>query len=370
MKFIFQYKTFDIKRYPPTTNKTLLPWSAADEMMISKVLSEEPSKKRILIINDRFGFHTTVLAEFKPETVVSRKSQEKGISKNLENNNISPVLIKNIPLGEIPEEKADIILIRVPKSLDLFKTYLSVGAKSCHENSQVLCGFMTRHFSKTMLEHADHYFESAEQTRAMKKARLLILKNAKGSAEKPEIYTTELALPDGTSVELAHKPGVFSAGKPDIATQFLLQNLKITESEQKILDVGCGNGIISRFAHHLKPDAEIHAVDDFLPAVESARANLGFENITVHYSDTISTFEKNYFDLIITNPPFHIEHVNTTDVAVHLFKEAAETLSESGRFLCVANRHLNYRTHLVKLFKSVNVLNENERFEIYECRHV
>jgi 16S rRNA G1207 methylase RsmC len=50
-----------------------------------------------------------------------------------------------------------------------------------------------------------------------------------------------------------------------------------------------------------------------------------------------------------------------------LFKEVKRCLKTGGRFQLVASQHLNFKTHLVKLFKEVNITAENDKFVIYEC---
>ncbi|MGB1284834.1 MAG: methyltransferase, partial [Polaribacter sp.] len=69
----------------------------------------------------------------------------------------------------------------------------------------------------------------------------------------------------------------------------------------------------------------------------------------------------------VSNPPFHFEHENNIEVALNLFSEVQNCLKLGGRFVLVANKHLNYKTHLDKLFCKTEVLAENKKFVIYEC---
>jgi len=74
------------------------------------------------------------------------------------------------------------------------------------------------------------------------------------------------------------------------------------------------------------------------------------------------------FDLIITNPPFHNEHQTDISIGTDLFAEAADRLTPDGHLVVVANRHLNYATHLRRYFDEVLEVSTNEKFVVYRCR--
>lgn len=76
----------------------------------------------------------------------------------------------------------------------------------------------------------------------------------------------------------------------------------------RILDVGTGSGCIALALAQELPQAEIHATDISLSALEIARANAarcGFESrIHFHQTDLLHGFELGTFDLIVSNPPY------------------------------------------------------------------
>ena len=78
--------------------------------------------------------------------------------------------------------------------------------------------------------------------------------------------------------------------------------------------------------------------------------------------------EPKRFDLIVTNPPFHDEYQTDISVSLDLFLQATERLSASGYLVVVANRHLNYLTHLRRYFDEVTTVAENEKFIVYRSR--
>src|SRR5690606_32785804 len=84
----------------------------------------ESSPKNIAIYNDRFGYLGCHLATHSPFHVLNYKSQEKALRQNLEANDL-PVDASHFltPFAGFPES-IDVALIKIPKSLDLFRLFL------------------------------------------------------------------------------------------------------------------------------------------------------------------------------------------------------------------------------------------------------
>ena len=151
-------------------------------------------------------------------------------------------------------------------------------------------------------------------------------------------------------------------------TQFLLENLKVQSNELKVLDVASGNGIIACEVVLQNSNAEVTLVDDFNLAIASSKINLKDKKAVFVCEDTLQNLPKETFDLVVSNPPFHFEHENNIEVTLLLFKGVYNCLHTNGRFLLVANSHLNYQTHLRTIFSDVEILKENKKFQILSCR--
>jgi len=362
VNFNFQNKQYQFKRYPHTQNKSLQAWNAADELILQYISENEIDCNNSIICNDSFGVLQTVLNQNNPQLFVTNKSQEKACLLNFETNKIigKPHFI--YPFSAI-KNKPKSAIIKIPKSLDLFELFLSQIVSQIDQSATVICGFMTKHFSKQIIEIANKYFETADQSKAWKKARLLVLK--KPLQIKAQNLINTVQLPSGEN--LSQYYGVFSAKHVDYASLFLIENLKINEDENRILDLASGNGVLAYSVQGQKPDSEIHLIDDSFLAVESSKMNLKNGNVHFHYNDCMDDFQDSSFDLIITNPPFHFGHENNIEVSLRLFNEAYRCIKPNGRLLIVANLHLNYRTQLNLIFKTCTVLSQNEKFVIYEC---
>lgn len=363
MNFTYQGKSFSFERYPKSENRSLKAWSTADEHILNFIEENDISFTKPIVYNDRFGFLNTILSEQQPSAVIDFKSQEKAFEINLNSNEIDPNTVSKVsPLDKL-ETSFDLALIKVPKSLDLFRLQLAQAHESLDKNATVVCAFMTKYFSRQILSIAEDYFEQCEQSKAWKKSRLLILKKKK-KIEVQELINT---IPFSDTKSFKQHYGVFSAKNIDYATQFFIENLEVKLSDNKILDLASGNGVLAYAALSQKPDAEIHLLDDSLLAVTSSKMNIDSKKAQFHYNDTLSDFENNTFDLIISNPPFHFEHETNIEVALNLFKEVKRCLKKGGSFQMVTSNHLNSKTHLYKLFHKVNIVAENEKFVVYNC---
>ena len=119
-------------------------------------------------------------------------------------------------------------------------------------------------------------------------------------------------------------------------------------------------------ASTINPDAEIYYVDDSFLAIESSKFNVNTEKSQFQWNDGLEDFEDSFFDLAISNPPFHFEFETNIEVSINLFKQVHRCLKTGGRFRSVASKHLNFKTHLDPLFTSTKIIAETTKFVVYE----
>jgi 16S rRNA G1207 methylase RsmC len=351
---------YTIKRNDLTKDKSLKAWSAADEYLLQSFYALEEKPKYLGIYNDRFGYLSSHLIDFNPITIMTHKSQEKAMVFNFKANFISLPNFAN-PIDPL-KQSLDFALVKIPKSLDLFRLFLEQICHSSSDNITVICAFMTRHFSPKMLTIAGEYFENIEQSRALKKSRLLKLSKKKTAVKKELIKTL-------TYNDKIYKqyPGVFSGEHIDYATQFFLEHLEILENDQTILDLASGNGVIAGEILSQLPKAEIHLLDDAYLAIASGKLNIEGANIHHHYNNELTIFKDDFFDLIVSNPPFHFEFEINIQITLDLLRQCRRCLKKGGVLQIVGNKHLNYKSHLSHLFSNVEILEENKKYIIYRC---
>ncbi|WGE75402.1 16S rRNA (guanine(1207)-N(2))-methyltransferase RsmC [Actinobacillus equuli] len=165
-------------------------------------------------------------------------------------------------------------------------------------------------------------------------------------------------------------PAVFSSAELDGGTQLLLSSFnKADRLKGKVLDLGCGAGVIGASLKQHFEKIKLTMSDIHAMALESSRRTLA-ENLlegTVVASDVFSNIEER-FDLIVSNPPFH-DGIDTAYRAVEdLITQAKQHLNRGGELRIVANAFLPYPDLLDKAFGSHKVIAKSNKFKVYSAK--
>lgn len=335
-------------------------WNSADEIILKDDEILKLVNNHTLIFHDIFGVLGTALNDKHPTNVVTFQSQLTYLAENAVKNEVNEGFASLI-FPEVPKFIAEFCLIKVPKSLELFEFYISYIAFNASENVSVVASFMTKHFSPNMITIAEKYFENVSQSKAFKKARMIHLSNKRKKLPNFEPIKRFLW---AEGDEIVNFKGVFSQSKIDVATQLLMQHLPKPEDGAKVLDLACGNGILGRFLLDQNPNIEkLFLVDDFHLAIISAKMNVTNEKAHFHCDFNMSSINEKV-DLVVCNPPFHIEHYQTNAIAFYLFRKVKQLLSDDGELWIVVNVHLKYFAILKSVFPKVERMHLSEKFEI------
>jgi 16S rRNA (guanine1207-N2)-methyltransferase len=160
-------------------------------------------------------------------------------------------------------------------------------------------------------------------------------------------------------------PGVFSFDHLDAGTQMLLRACKII-SGSKVLDVGCGYGLIGLFAS-TQGAGWVDLVDNDLLAISSCKETLSINrilNTTVLAGDLLSPLGSKKYDLILSNPPFHTGQAVDFQIAEAMIRQSYHALSPDGQITIVANRFIPYDRLISEIFGNVSCLVESGRFYV------
>ncbi len=123
--------------------------------------------------------------------------------------------------------------------------------------------------------------------------------------------------------------GVFSAKRIDNGTRILVENMVLPD-EGRVLDMGCGIGVIGIVASHENPSLEVHLSDVNERAVNLTRDNIRknkAKNCHTHLGYLYEPIEDLTFNAIISNPPIS---AGMRKVVFPLVKGAYERLEEGG----------------------------------------
>lgn len=175
---------------------------------------------------------------------------------------------------------------------------------------------------------------------------------------------------EALDMHLVSHPGVFGHGKVDEGTLLLLNALDsaLPKQPQRILDMGCGDGIISAWL--ATRGHQVTAVDVSGFAVEATRRTLAANQLTgrVLESDVFAALEGERFDIIVSNPPFHQEREVSYGPSATLIAQAAQHLTPRGTLWLVANAFLPYPDLLERAFGGFETLADNRRFKVYRSQ--
>ena len=104
-------------------------------------------------------------------------------------------------------------------------------------------------------------------------------------------------------------PSIFSPNSIDDGTLAMLSVIDFLPSD-KVLDLGCGYGIVGILAGKLIGEENVIMCDVAEQAIEYATMNLHINNvpdIRIRLSDGYKNVGERDFTLILSNPPYHAD---------------------------------------------------------------
>lgn len=372
-----------LRRTPDLESPELFAWDAADKLLISEageLLRRDPSLvcSPWVVLGDTHGALT--LAAMTELGVRDIRVHQDALSgeKALENN--ASELGRELPEGvafsqhELVSDlffDAEVVLLRLPKSLDQLDHWAALIAAYAPENVQVLGGGRIKYMTHSMNDVLGTYFDAVEASLATQKSRVL-------RARGPKKETARAALSglphcqDHTDLDLTvcAYGGVFAGTSIDIGTYDLLAVLDRVsgKQQQRIIDFGCGSGVLAAQIARLRPTATVIATDQSWAAVNSARATIAAnelsDRVSVIRDDGLSSQEDHSADLILFNPPFHSGAAVHAGTSLRLFAEAGRVLKPGGELWVVANRHLSYKPALRKLVGETREVRRTAKFTV------
>jgi 16S rRNA (guanine1207-N2)-methyltransferase len=168
-------------------------------------------------------------------------------------------------------------------------------------------------------------------------------------------------------LQLRSRPGVFSWDRLDAGSRALLEAMR-TEPGEQLLELGCGHGVVGVAAAAFTPGLRATLVDVDAEAIRSARltadANGVADRVEVIASDGAEQVRGRTFDMVVTNPPFHLEKGTNLAIPRQFIHDAAAALRPGGKLYLVANRTLPYERWLDEAFGSHQIARDGREFKV------
>ncbi|MDO6497620.1 methyltransferase [Photobacterium sanguinicancri] len=362
-------RTLKLARYPQRKNETLQAWDAADEYLINHThdIVLDPQRP-ILIFNDSFGALSCWLAEKGQVTSISDSYvAQQGCSQNLAANEL-PAVTQIDCLADLPANP-QLVLIKLPKSNRLLTWQLQQLCHLVPEDCVIIGAGKAKEIHTSTLKLCEKYLGETKTSLAVKKARLVFIKPDKSLA-KPMPTPKTWDVPEH-EFTLANHANVFSGESLDIGGRFLLDHIPQDPNLKHIIDLGCGNGVISLKAAKLNPQAKVTSVDESYMAVascgENAKLNLDNpEQIHAIVNNCLDGLEAESADMVLCNPPFHQQNAVTDHIAWQMFCDAQQVLRPNGQLIVIGNRQLGYDEKMKRIFGNVQKIAQNNKFIIYK----
>jgi 16S rRNA (guanine1207-N2)-methyltransferase len=294
----------------------------------------------------------------------------------LEANNISTYKI--LPVVELPSELSlslNQAIIQIPKGRQLTRRWLIQVYHAIKIGGKVYMAGANNAGIQSAIRDAQSLFSNGRILGYRKGNRVVeFVKDAKEIAF-PEWSETPGIAP-GTWIKFnvhigyhtfnVHSlPGVFSNDHLDEGTGMLLDAIRITPGE-KILDVGCGYGIIGAYAAS-ESAGTVHLVDNNLLAIASSQETLKqnlVSNAEVFTGDLLDPVGSQMYHQILSNPPFHAGFEVDYQIAYAMIKQSYHSLFQGGKLIIVANRFIRYMNLIKEIFGNVTIMKESEKYHV------
>ncbi|MFG2003704.1 methyltransferase [Spirillospora sp. NPDC048911] len=367
---------FTLARFPDNPRDDLRAWDASDEYLLRHLDEERADLSgSVAVVGDRWGALATALAAFHPAQISDSFLAQSATRANLERNAVDPGAVRLLTTRDAPPERVDVLLVRVPKSLALLEDQLHRLASAVHERTVVVGTGMVKEIHTSTLQLFEKLIGPTRTSLAVRKARLIFSTPDLSIPRRPSPWPHTYALPEGVGIAsgrtVVNHAGIFCADRLDIGTRFFLQHLPQGGDYGRIIDLGCGNGVVGLTASLAHPRAEVLFVDESFQALASAEETYDANaegKAEFLASDGLSAVPAKSADLVLNNPPFHSHQATTDATAWRMFTGARKVLRPGGELWVVGNRHLGYHVKLRRIFGNCTTVAANPKFVVLRAR--
>ncbi|WP_217142961.1 methyltransferase [Streptomyces sp. AC627_RSS907] len=365
-----------LTRFPEDPRDRLRAWDASDEYLLGHLAEQEvPLSGTVVVVGDRWGALVTALAAHRPVQITDSHLAREATRANLERSGVEPGSVRLLTTQDPPPDRVDVLLVRVPKSLALLEDQLLRLAPALHEGTVVVGTGMVKEIHTSTLRLFERIVGPTRTSLAEKKARLIFATPDLSLKRPANPWPLSYRLPDDVGTlsgrTVVNHAGVFCADRLDIGTRFLLRHLPPAGRARRVVDLGCGNGVVGTAVALADPSAEVLFTDESFQAVASAEATYRASGAAGHaefrVGDGLAGVPDAGVDLVLNNPPFHSHQATTDATAWRMFTGARRVLRPGGELWVVGNRHLGYHVKLRRLFGNCQLVASDRKFVVLKA---
>jgi len=156
------------------------------------------------------------------------------------------------------------------------------------------------------------------------------------------------------------KGKVFSPLHVDRGTLAMLSAVDFSPDD-KLLDLGCGYGIVGIYAAKFIEAQNIVMCDNSRNCIELSKKNAQLNDVNdvkIVLSNGFENIQDNDFTLILSNPPYHVDF----SVPKHFIEKGFNRLRVGGKMYMVTKRKDWYKNKLISIFGGVTISELDEYF--------
>ncbi|MFI7290608.1 methyltransferase [Streptomyces anulatus] len=368
---------FELARFPEHPRDPFRAWDAADEYLLRQLTDPETGpvdlSGTVAVVGDRWGALATALAAHRPVQISDSYLARRATLANLARNGIDQDAVRLLSSRDTPPDRIDVLIVRVPKSLAFLEDQLHRIAPAVHSGTVVIGTGMVKEIHTSTLKLFERIIGPTRTSLAVRKARLIFCTPDPALPRTPSPWPYHYELPADVGpvagLTAVNHAGIFCAERLDVGTRFFLKHLPTRSGAVRVVDLGCGNGVLGLSAAIANPDAHLTFVDESYGAVASAEETFRAgapdgAKADFLVGDGLDDLDPGSVDLVLNNPPFH-SHMATTDATARtMFAGARTALRQGGELWVVGNRHLSYHTHLRRIFGNCTTVAGDPKFVV------
>lgn len=362
----------ELSREPDLDAPELQAHDATDELLLRAAEPVDAPAGSLVVIGDRHGALTlgaaAVLGARGIRVFQDPLLSERALAANAARLGFSDVY-GNRPLDATLLDGARLVLLQLPRSLAELDEIADAIARWADPDAIVLAGGRVKHMTRAMNEVLARSFGEVTAGLAQRKSRLLTARLPRSGGElgapRFPVWGRDPELP----FSIAAFGATFGGATLDHGSRLLLAGLgSMPVRPTRIVDLGCGNGVLATSAALRLPEARVIATDQSRAAVAATRltadaAGVG-DRVEACRADGTEAVPDGWAELILLNPPFHSGSTVHAAVAHRLIRSCARALAPGGELRIVFNSHLAYRPLIERVIGPSRQVDRDRTFTV------